>query len=128
MTDNELRHFGVLGMKWGVRKKTDSKENKSRNMGKKIAIGLGITAVSAASAYVAYNKVQKIKSLKISKLKKQNDRIYKRAGEFLAAYDKQKGPISNTSLGYIYGKAFVEGDTDLLKAIWDATGIIPSHK
>ncbi len=41
MTNNELYHFGVLGMKWGVRKNRSSSDPSSSSLGKKKKRGLG---------------------------------------------------------------------------------------
>ena len=57
-TPEELIHFGVKGMKWGVRKEQTSESSgstsKKMSTKKKVAIGVGVTALVAGSAFAAY--------------------------------------------------------------------------
>ncbi len=74
--DNYLAHFGVKGMRWGVRKERDESDEASaarRERFKKAAIATGVLTVAAGSAYVAYtlNKDGKlpVKSLRPNAVK-----------------------------------------------------------
>ena len=57
MHENELYHYGVKGMKWGVRRHhkvnpdEQNKPKKKKSTTTKIAIGVGITAVVVAGAH-----------------------------------------------------------------------------
>ena len=75
-----LAHYGVKGMKWGVRKnregsgkksipdtRTDAERRRSRN--KKIAIGVAVLLLVAAIAYTAYH-LKKHGTLPFSSLRK----------------------------------------------------------
>lgn len=57
-TPEELLHYGVKGMKWGVRKERSASDQarsaRRKATAKKVAIGVGVTAVVLGSAYVAY--------------------------------------------------------------------------
>ena len=57
MTDSAIEHYGVKGMKWGVRKdRESSSEGKTQSFGqlvtKQTAIGLAVTGASAAGRVV----------------------------------------------------------------------------
>jgi len=71
--DSYLMHYGVLGMKWGVRKarptssvSTTGQTTKSKKLSKetkrKIAIGVGVAAASVVAAYGGYKLSKIIKS------------------------------------------------------------------
>lgn len=77
-----LEHFGVKGMKWGVRKaddsmgdraptqKTDAEKTAARKAtAKKVAIGTGVLIAAAGAAFVAY-KLHQNGSLSLSSVKK----------------------------------------------------------
>ena len=58
--DDYLAHYGVKGMKWGVRKdrkrssrqpRTEEQKAKRKQVAKKVAIGVGSAAVVAGGAY-----------------------------------------------------------------------------
>lgn len=77
-TPEELVHYGVKGMKWGVRKQRDGGEARQRSpeeqaarraRAKKIAIGAGILVAVAGAGYVAY-KLNQSGNLPISSAKK----------------------------------------------------------
>lgn len=77
-TPEELLHYGVKGMKWGVRKQRDGGEARQRSpeeqaarraRAKKIAIGAGILVAVAGAGYVAY-KLNQSGNLPISSAKK----------------------------------------------------------
>jgi len=55
---NELAHFGVLGMKWGVRKQDQNTSNPKMKTSTKIAIGVGVAASVAIGAYFIHRYVQ----------------------------------------------------------------------
>lgn len=68
--DDILEHFGVKGMKWGIRKErstSDGQSNRSRNA-KRIAAGLGIAAAVGGSIFIA-NRGLRMSSLSKSSKK-----------------------------------------------------------
>ena len=75
-SDGELYHYGVKGMKWGVRrtKKTSSQEDerkftkKSLTTGQKVAIGAAATAAVLATAWGGYT-VAKAYGREMSRIK-----------------------------------------------------------
>lgn len=57
--DEALAHFGVKGMRWGVRNESSTTSNTSKNRistKKKVAISLGVLATGAAITAVVLNK------------------------------------------------------------------------
>jgi hypothetical protein len=79
-TPSELVHFGIKGMKWGIRKERVSSgqgtvtkkpllTDKQKATAKKVAIGVGVLTVAAGTAYVAY-KLHQNGNLPISSLRK----------------------------------------------------------
>lgn len=64
-----LSHYGVKGMRWGVRKTKKSEESSRSTRNKKILKTSAITAVAAGSAFAAYqiNKSGKKKVGSVSK-------------------------------------------------------------
>lgn len=58
MNNNELYHYGVKGMKWGVthtkEQNSSEKNQNNKKIGKKITIGAAITAGLIAGSYGAY--------------------------------------------------------------------------
>jgi hypothetical protein len=78
-TPEELVHYGVKGMKWGVRKSSSSsgKAGKSMSTRKKVAIGAGTVALVAGSAFVAY-KLNQAGSLPVSPLSNRHPSDVKR--------------------------------------------------
>lgn len=75
--EDELAHFGVKGMKWGVRKErpsgadptAEAKSAHRKEVAKKVAIGTGILVVAAGAAYATY-AMSKHGSLPIDSLSK----------------------------------------------------------
>lgn len=79
-TPEELVHFGVKGMKWGVRKDRTGSEDTStkpqkvpltseqkKERAKKVAIGVGALAAVAGAAFIAY-QLQQSGNLDVSKI------------------------------------------------------------
>jgi len=75
--DNYLTHYGVKGMKWGVRKdqkrssrqpRTEEQKAKRKQIAKKVAIGVGSAAVVAGGAYAAYKFGPKLKNVSVKDL------------------------------------------------------------
>lgn len=73
--DDYLVHYGVKGMKWGVRRKSrDSKPKdpersaKRKKVAKKVATGVAVAGVAAAGAYAAYKFGPDVKNTLVSGL------------------------------------------------------------
>lgn len=73
--DELLKHYGVMGMKWGVRKQPETKggikkrkklTNKQKKILKRAAIGTGIVAGTLLAAYGGY-KLNKFATLGLKK-------------------------------------------------------------
>lgn len=66
MNDQELMHYGVLGMKWGVRKDRRSSSSKSKKKSTRIS-----------DDYKEYSNLKKrdVRSLSNNELRKLNDRM-----------------------------------------------------
>ena len=83
MDDKTLIHYGVLGMKWGVRKDgmpqgyqgSGNKSSRKRlNTGAKVAIGVGVTVAALGLAYGGY-RLAKMNGLTLNVGKKAVDRV-----------------------------------------------------
>lgn len=79
--DYILYHYGVKGMKWGVRKaqpsnSTGSKKRKPLSTGQKVAIGAAVTAGILATAYGTYT-LSKAYGREISRVKDRAKRVAK---------------------------------------------------
>lgn len=70
--DDYLAHYGIKGMKWGVRKnrnrsskpkRTEEQKAKRKQTAKKVAIGVAGAAVVAGGAYAAYKFGPKLKNV-----------------------------------------------------------------
>lgn len=92
---NELQHYGVKGMKWGVRHDPvstggrHSSGKKKMSTAKKVAIGLAITAAAAGLTYAA------IKSGKAQQIAKGAARLAKsRKSKPMSGYELRKMGIS----------------------------------
>jgi hypothetical protein len=81
-TPEELVHYGIKGMRWGVRKPEESKESQPTGIqklpsssaqrkarAKKVAIGVGVLTAVAGAGFVAY-KLHQSGKLPISSIKK----------------------------------------------------------
>lgn len=102
---NELYHYGIKGMKWGVRryenddgtlteagKKRYARREKRKERAKKVGKTLGLTALAAASLYGGkklYDKVKLPKDLK--EIKKQRLKDVRNRSKI--PYDKLKEKI-----------------------------------
>ncbi len=71
--DDALEHFGVQGMKWGVRKQATARPQNSRNVDRKrkavkIAGGAVAVATLAVGAYAVRNQLKNHGALKVANL------------------------------------------------------------
>lgn len=86
-TNDTLQHFGVKGMKWGIRRST-------RNKIKKAAKIAGGVAIGAAAAYGAY-KLHKHFNTKGSSIKKVASKLSKRSNGTKQILDKMDGNLNS---------------------------------
>lgn len=101
-----LAHYGVRGMKWGVRKSRESSDSvekqrwtpeEKKAMVKKVAIGAGVLAVALGTAYLASNS-GKFSNVRIDDIKPPTapvKKLVEKTGEqtdiFHASRTKNKG-------------------------------------
>lgn len=98
--DETLKHFGVKGMKWGVRKERTSAEK--RAIAKKVAIGTGALLVAAGTAAVVYQlKKNNVSVNDVGKLAETG----KKAAESIL---KEQVDIIHTSRGKNKGFLFLK--------------------
>lgn len=96
--DEFLEHFGVKGMRWGVRKERSSGDEvkaplDKKALAKKVAVGAGAIAVAVGAAYLA-SSVAKNSNTTISSLPKFNDSnfgLQELDSVLVAARGKDKG-------------------------------------
>ena len=145
-TPEELIHFGVKGMKWGVRKEqatsglSRSTKNEQfwtperKSTAKKVAIGVGALAVVAGAAFVAYklnaNGKQSVSSLKTTAkaatetrkiLSEPTDIIYNARGKTKGLQFFKKGGVPDYFTHYenTLGKWAHVGGSDLFEKLPD---------
>ena len=94
MNDNELKHYGVLGMKWGKRKRADM-ESKQQEMIRKRQVGTNKYVKLSNKLYLDKKKEQ----LRIAKKNKDTVRIQ------TLKYD-----IKSAKAGKKYGSNVLDGD------------------
>lgn len=101
-----LEHFGVKGMKWGVRKKRPhspmTKEQKERRKKQvKVAAVIGATAAVAAGALVARDMVKQYGGVKVGSVPKAP--AYASAREALRSYPSREATreVARTASGAI---------------------------
>ena len=85
-TNNELKHYGVLGMKWGVRRNT-SRLNSSDSSGQ-------------AKAVTALNRHRTKASNEIAKLQKKNVKLEKRNERNVLKADPKAAKLNKQAADY----------------------------
>lgn len=119
MDNNELYHYGVKGMKWGVRRRRDdagsstsrgrsgANNDKKKRIAKRVAIGVGVAAGAAIATYGAY---------KISKIVK-NKKAVKAGASFVAKSMKSYAEMSPSEAREM---------RDRFVALAESKGFVPS--
>lgn len=128
-SNNELRHYGVLGMKWGIRKnptraytramhkknklsdksdKLDLKANRKMKKGTKLLA----RASSSVKIQKGYNLVQQASSmsLKAAKIKKKGKQWTRHMNKAFSSYSVEKIPNGNIESGKNFVYRMLYGD------------------
>jgi len=115
-TDAFLAHYGVKGMRWGVRRPISSAEpagNDAANAAarrariKKVAISAGVLAVAAGGAYVTY-KLAKDGKLPVKSLNRASVSAGKKIVEKAATVDIEPSSVIHGSRGKDVGFRFIK--------------------
>ena len=97
MTESELYHYGVLGMRWGVRK------DRSRGSGRKAGYRVKTENMSEDAKVASQLKTKHVKEMSNAELRKLNDRLqleqnYSRLNPSKVAKGLQYATVALTAL------------------------------
>lgn len=128
MTDDELTHYGVKGMRWGVRKSKDSSEDKEKfdfslknPKVRNAAIAAAAVTAIIGTAYVATRLNVKLKDIPADKVdvgKKAAEKVLKEADDIIYLTKPYKGSGVRTTLSFA-----TKGNTEDYFTIFDRAGL-----
>lgn len=120
-TPSELVHFGIKGMKWGVRKERTPAEQVKyahrKQVAKKVAIGVSVAALVVGTAYVGY-RLKKSGKLPISSLRRGGTgkgKVFKNIDEAIAAKNKAQGVLKSHGSSQIPDPKLLKEHQETLK-------------